>query len=85
MGYKDHFAVDNGSLLNLDNHKHYTAKDVFLVDTFRFEGESNPDDMAILYVLENTDGAKGSLVNSYGTYGDEVIDAFMNDVTRERI
>lgn len=46
----------------------------FEVDqTFRFEGNTNPSDEAILYAISSTDGKmKGVLVNSYGTYADEM-------------
>lgn len=46
----------------------------FKVDqTFRFEGNTNPSDEAILFAISSIDGKiKGVLVNSYGTYADEM-------------
>jgi hypothetical protein len=46
----------------------------FEVDkTYRFEGQSNPADEAILYTISSKDGKiKGVLVNSYGTYADDL-------------
>lgn len=35
------------------------------VKYYRYEGMSNPDDDAILYVIEGKDGTKGVLVDNY--------------------
>jgi len=51
----------------------------FLIDKhYRFEGESDPDDEAIVYAISSVDGKiKGIFVNGYGTSseksGDELI------------
>ncbi|WP_315824238.1 hypothetical protein [Paraflavitalea speifideaquila] len=37
-----------------------------IIRTFRFEGESNPDDSSILYVIEANDGLIGYSLDSYG-------------------
>jgi hypothetical protein len=56
----------------------------FLIDRhYRFEGESDPDDEAIVYAISSVDGkTKGLLVNGYGTSsencGDEVIKQLKN-------
>lgn len=56
----------------------------FLIDRYyRFEGESDPDDEAIVYAISSVDGKiKGFLVNGYGTSsencGDEVIKQLKN-------
>ena len=53
--------------------------DQFLIDKYyRFEGESDPEDEAIVYAISSVDGQiKGLLVNGYGTSseycGDEII------------
>lgn len=50
------------------------SPDEFEIDkTYRFEGESNPDDEAIVYAISSDiHGVKGVLVNSYGVYADPV-------------
>ena len=41
--------------------------------TFRFEGDSNPDDSSILYALAAKDGSlKGLLVDGYGVSSDSL-------------
>src|SRR2546430_1808031 len=70
-GFTDQYRVENGKLLNLTNNQQYEAKDVHAINFYRFEGPSNPDDMSICYVIETTDGRKGTLIDAYGVYSDE--------------
>lgn len=42
-----------------------------IVKIYRFEGESDPSDMAVIYLLHSDSGEKGFLLNAYGTYSDE--------------
>jgi len=46
--------------------------DFEVVEYHRFEGESDPADMAIVYGIKATDGHLGVLVNGYGTYSETV-------------
>lgn len=52
------------------------SPDDFQIDKFyRFEGESNPSDSAILYAISsNKHNVKGVLVNGYGIYSDALSD-----------
>src|SRR5437762_10236317 len=79
-GYGENFKVTEKGLQSLETEKIYKPNDVNIVNFFRFEGASDPSDSAILYVIETTDGAKGSLIDAYGMYGDAEIDKFIKDV-----
>lgn len=48
------------------NGKLYKEEFLKIVKTFRFEGESDPDDSSILYVIRTDDGAMGYTLNAYG-------------------
>jgi hypothetical protein len=52
----------------------------FEVDqTFRFEGNTNPSDEAILFAISSITGdIKGVLVNSYGTYADDMTEELIH-------
>ena len=40
-----------------------------IVEVYRFEGDSNPDDEDVVYAIESKDGKlKGSMTSAYGTY-----------------
>ena len=64
-------------LYSANMRKIYGPDEVRIIDFFRFEGESDPADAAILYVIETCDGDKGTLIDAYGTYSDEDINKFL--------
>lgn len=45
-------------------------EDFEIIETYRFEGDSTPDDNSILYTIESKDGLKGVLIDAYGTYAE---------------
>ncbi len=69
-GYKEEFIVINNVLKSLTTEKEYTPAEVKIANFFRFEGQTDPGDSSILYVLETTDGTKGTLVDAYGADAD---------------
>ena len=79
-GYGENFKITEEGLQSLETEKIYGPDQVHIVNFFRFEGASDPSDSAILYVIEATDGAKGSLTDAYGMYADPEIDKFVKDV-----
>ena len=81
-GFTQDFIVVDGRLQTIGNAstKSYAPDEITIVDFYRFEGESNPDDMAILYAIEANDGVKGTISSAYGTYGDSDALEFLTQV-----
>lgn len=52
----------------IGNGKFYQPHDLKIIKTFRFEGESDPSDSSILYVMEGNDGTLGYSVDAYGAF-----------------
>ncbi len=48
--------------------KTYQPQELKILKAFRFEGESNPSDMEILYVIRANDGLIGYSQDAYGMY-----------------
>jgi hypothetical protein len=48
--------------------KSYQPEDLIIIKTYRFEGDSNPSDASILYVIEANDGLIGYSIDAYGVY-----------------
>lgn len=79
-GYTDQFKVEKNKLLCINNKAKYKPADVKAVNFYRFEGNSNPDDMSILYAIETCDGRKGTLTDAYGLYSDDDTGEFIKAV-----
>ncbi len=79
-GYVNDFKVTDDRLVCLQKDKSYSPEEVHVVNFFRFEGNSDPDDNAILYVIETDDGTKGTVVDAYGVYTDGNVSLFMKHV-----
>ncbi|RYE38398.1 MAG: hypothetical protein EOP48_27165 [Sphingobacteriales bacterium] len=48
--------------------KFYSPSDLKIIRTYRFEGDSDPSDNVILYVIEANDGMLGYSLDAYGAY-----------------
>lgn len=79
-GYTDNMKIVRQGLYSALRDKTYTPHDIKIINFYRFEGQSDPADNAIMYVIETTDGVKGILIDAYGTYADENVNKFMREV-----
>ena len=79
-GYDDDFKVVEGQLTSLKTEKKFSPDQVNVVNFFRFEGQSDPNDNTIMYVIETSDGLKGTLVDAYGVYSDGKVNDFFQQV-----
>lgn len=79
-GYVQNFKVQAGRLTTEDEKSFYTPNDVAIPNFFRFEGYSDPQDNAILYLVETIDGTMGTLIDSYGAEADASLANFIREV-----
>ena len=63
------------------NENKYNPDDFEIVEVYRFEGMSNPDDEEVVYGIEGKKGEKGILVSSYGLYADEMSSEMVKKLT----
>lgn len=79
-GYVTQFKAIKNGLKSLGTGKIYQKENVKIDSFYRFEGESDPSDNAILYAIETDTGEKGTLTDAYGLYSDPNVSAFVNEV-----
>ena len=77
-GYVEDFNLQQ-NCLECRNGQFKIFSEEFKVDKFfRFEGDSNPSDAAILYAISSdVHQLKGILVNAYGIYSEPVTDEML--------
>jgi hypothetical protein len=79
-GFREHFQIKAGKLLALDSGKTFDAPELVIRAYHRFEGVSDPDDMAIVYAIESRSGVRGTLVDAFGVYADPAVGVFLEGV-----
>ena len=63
-GFSVDFNLEENCLVC--NQGRYDVKDFEIVEFYRFEGDSDPSDEAVIYGIQSLNGMKGVLVSGYG-------------------
>jgi hypothetical protein len=84
QGFTEQFRAVSGGVRGVQSGKTFGAGQVTITAYHRFEGVSDPDDMAILYALETANGVRGTLADAFGVYADPYVSAFVEDVAVRR-
>jgi len=79
-GYTEHFRAVDGGLEALDSGQRFGSEELAIRGYYRFEGTSDPDDMAIAYAIETRSGVRGTLVDAFGVYADPTTAAVLKNV-----
>jgi hypothetical protein len=66
-GYKEDFEAEETCIKALYSKKEYQPEDLAIINSYRFEGMTNPSDESIVFTIEAKDGTKGTMVLSYGS------------------
>jgi hypothetical protein len=79
-GYTEKFSISAGGLESAPHTKTYKPEEIRIVNSYRFEGISNPKEEAIIYVIETEDGTKGTLTDAFADDTNPGISSFMKNV-----
>jgi hypothetical protein len=71
-GYTVDFNIEKDAIICESGRCH--PEDFEITEIYRFEGNSDPADEAIVYAIESKNGLKGVLVNGYGISSDSMSD-----------
>ncbi len=86
-GIQKEFRMDSNGEMKLQGTGHsYKPEELKIIRTYRFEGDSDPDDNAALYVIEDLSGQKGILIEAYGAesnYPGDTFDSFLREIPAE--
>lgn len=64
-GFNEDFIARGDHVQIPASKKKYNAEDLLIVESFRFEGMTDPGDEMTCFAIEARDGAKGTLVMSF--------------------
>ena len=78
-GFTMDFTLRQGRLRVAGTGRTFVADQVEIAEAYRFEGISDPDDMAILYAIETENGVRGTLADAFGVYPDPCVTEFIED------
>ncbi|HWD87394.1 MAG TPA: hypothetical protein VG367_04655 [Mucilaginibacter sp.] len=70
-GYTANLGLEGDTIEDKNDHIQMGADDFEIDEFYRFEGESNPSDMSIVYAISSPkNNLKGVLIDAYGTYAE---------------
>lgn len=58
--------------------KFYSPSDLLIIKDYRFEGETDPGEESVLYLIKANDGLIGYTIDSYGVYSEHESGDFNN-------
>ena len=68
------------SFRDVDSGRTFKANELTIVEHYRFEGESDPDDMSVVYAIEIVGGLKGIIADAFGLYANPDLGGFLEKV-----
>jgi hypothetical protein len=69
-GFPQDFRAVDGRLQVIGTGERFRPEDLVILEYHRFEGISDPDDMAIVYAIESKSGVRGTFADAFGVYAD---------------
>ena len=79
-GFVEQFEIAGDRLRALPSGATFSADELRIREHHRFEGVSDPDDMAVVYAIESRTGVRGTLADAFGVYSDPRVSAFLRTV-----
>ena len=84
-GYTQDFNINFDKLICSDSEQSLNPTEFEITEVYRFEGETNPSDEAVVYAVESIKGdMKGVLVSAYGTYSEAMSEEMIKKLSMHR-
>ena len=78
-GFDKSFEVEEGRLKSIEDNEYFEPLEITIIEYHRFEGTSDPEDMAVIYAIETNKGTKGVIIDAYGAYGSRALGDFLKE------
>lgn len=69
-GYVKVYHLKPNGIEDGEDQRLYPPAEFVIEEFHRFEGDSNPSDMSIIFAVKTDDGKKGTIIDAYGAYND---------------
>lgn len=79
-GFTKNFEFLDHTFRDVGSGRTFKADELTIVEHYRFEGVSDPDDMSVVYAIESHDGLKGVVADAFGLYANPNLGAFLDKV-----
>jgi hypothetical protein len=79
-GFTANFEFLKQAFRDVDSGRTFKADELTIVEHYRFEGASDPDDMSVVYAIEVDGGPKGIIADAYGLYANPNLGGFLEKV-----
>ena len=79
-GFTANFEFLDQEFRDVDSGRTFKADELTIVEHYRFEGASDPDDMSVVYAIESDDGLKGIVADAFGLYANPDLGEFLGNV-----
>jgi hypothetical protein len=70
----------DGLVHDVSSRRTFRADELTIIEHYRFEGSSDPDDSSVCYAVEAHDGTRGILADAYGVYANPEVSEFLTRV-----
>ena len=79
-GFAANFEFLNQGFRDVDSGRAFKPDELTILEHYRFEGASDPDDMSVVYAIASDDGAKGIIADAFGLYANPDLGGFLENV-----
>jgi len=79
-GFTANFEFLDQVFRDVNSGRTFNAEDLTIVEHYRFEGSSDPDDMSVIYAIESDEGTQGIIADAFGVYANPELGGFLNNV-----
>jgi hypothetical protein len=76
QGFTERFIVLKDALYAPSTDNRYSPEEMLIQGVYRYEGLTDPSDNAIVYMLTTNEGVKGSFIDAYGVYANDLVSRF---------